>query len=156
MYALLVRLLPIARWLLNILDTWVAPLADLAIRVALFRVFFYAGLVKINDWNGTLQLFQFEYAVPLLPYALAAVMATTDELVCSTLVLVGLGSRLAALPLLVQAIVIQFSLGSANSAYNSLEHFLWMAMLLVVIARGPGLLSLDHQLRRRLLGNEAL
>ena len=146
MYALLVRLLPIARWLLNILDTWVAPLADLAIRVALFRVFFYAGLVKINDWNGTLQLFQFEYAVPLLPYALAAVMATTDELVCSTLVLVGLGSRL----------VIQFSLGSANSAYNSLEHFLWMAMLLVVIARGPGLLSLDHQLRRRLLGNEAL
>ena len=156
MYALLVRLVPLARWLLNILDTWVAPLADLAIRVALFRVFFYAGLVKIGDWNGTLQLFQLEYAVPLLPYAMAAAMATTDELVCSALLLVGLGSRLAAVPLLVQAMVIQFSLGAVNPAYDSLEHFLWMAMLLVVIARGPGLLSLDHVLRRRLLGDEAL
>ncbi len=151
MYALLVRLVPIARWVLTALDTWVAPLADLAIRAALFRVFFYAGLIKVSDWNGTLQLFQVEYAVPLLPYAAAAVMATTDELICSALVLAGCGARLAALPLLVQAMVIQFSLGAINTNYDSLEHFLWMAMLLVVIARGPGRLSIDHLVRRRVL-----
>ncbi len=156
MYDLLVRLVPVARRVLNILDTWLAPLADLAIRVALFRVFFYAGLIKVSDWDGTLHLFQFEYAVPLLPYAFAAMMATTDELVCSTLLLVGFGSRVAALPLLIQAMVIQFSLGAANPAYNSLEHYLWMAMLLVVIARGPGRLSLDHLVRRRVLESEAL
>jgi putative oxidoreductase len=154
MVPLLVRLVPVARSVIGFLDTWAAPLADLAIRVALFRVFFYAGLVKINDWNGTLQLFQFEYAVPLLPFGLAALMATSDELICSALVLVGLGARLAALPLLIQSAVIQFSLGAVNPAYDNLEHYLWMAMLFVVIARGPGLLSLDHQFRRRLLNQE--
>jgi putative oxidoreductase len=156
MYALLIRLVPVARCVLNGLEAWVAPLADLAVRAVLFRVFFYAGMVKVADWNGTLQLFHFEYAVPLLPYAVAAAMAAADELICSTLLLFGLGSRLAALPLLAQALVIQFSLGATNAAYNSLEHFLWMALLLVVIARGPGRLSLDHWLRRRLLDSEAL
>ena len=155
MYALLTRLIPTARRIIEALDAWLAPVADLVVRLALFRVFFYAGLVKINDWSGTLQLFQFEYAVPLMPYALAAVMATTDELVCSSLLLVGLGARLAAIPLLIQAMVIQFSLGAANAAYNSLEHYLWMALLLTIIARGPGRLSLDHFLSRRFITPES-
>lgn len=127
-----------------------APIVDLLIRLALFRVFFWSGLVKIHDWPGTVQLFQYEYMVPLLPPNLAAVLAAACELGASSLVLVGLFSRLAALPLLGMSMVIQFVLGATNPAYNDLEHYLWMVLLLSVIVRGPGTFSVDAILRNRL------
>lgn len=135
----------VAAWL----DRHGAPLADLVVRVAIFRVFFWSGLVKVNDWPGTLTLFEYEYALPLLPVALAASLAVLFELGASTLVLVGLCTRLAAVPLLGMSLVIQFVLGVANPAYDQVEHFLWMALLLSVIARGAGPLSLDALLWRR-------
>jgi len=126
-----------------------APIVDLLIRIALFRVFFWSGLVKIHDWGATLQLFQYEYMVPLLPPNIAAVLAAASELGASSLILIGLFSRLAAVPLLCLAMVIQFALGAVNPAYNQLEHYLWMVLLLNVITRGPGLLSVDGVLRQR-------
>jgi uncharacterized membrane protein YphA (DoxX/SURF4 family) len=36
-----------------------APIIDLLIRIAIFRVFFWSGLVKIHDWAGTVQLFKY-------------------------------------------------------------------------------------------------
>lgn len=124
-----------------------APIVDLLIRVAIFRVFFWSGLVKIHDWAGTVQLFQYEYMVPVLSPNLAAILSATCELGASSLILVGLLSRLAAIPLLVLSMIIQFILGAANPAYNELEHYLWMVLLLNIIARGPGPLSIDGWLR---------
>ena len=126
-----------------------APILDLLIRVAIFRVFFWSGLVKIHDWTGTVQLFQYEYMVPLLPPNVAAVLSAACELGASSLILAGLLSRLAAIPLLCLTMVIQFVLGAANPAYNQLEHYLWMVLLLNVVVRGPGLLSIDAWLRHR-------
>lgn len=126
-----------------------SPVVDLLIRLALFRVFFWSGLVKIHDWPGTVQLFQYEYMVPLLPANLSAVLAASCELGASSLVLIGLMSRLAAMPLLLMSMVIQFVLGASNPAYNDIEHYLWMVLLLSVIVRGPGLLSIDAWLRRQ-------
>src|SRR5215813_1421195 len=82
------------------------PIVDLLIRIALFRVFFWSGLVKIHDWPGTIQLFQYEYMVPLLPPEISALLAAACELGASSLVLIGLFSRLAALPLLGMCMVI--------------------------------------------------
>ncbi len=126
-----------------------APVIDLLLRIAIFRVFFWSGLVKIHDWPGTLQLFHYEYMVPVLPVGLAATLAASFELGASSLVLVGLATRLAVLPLLGMTMVIQFVLGATNPAYNQLEHYLWMVLLLALLVRGPGLLSIDHWLRRR-------
>jgi putative oxidoreductase len=64
-------------------------------------------------------------------------------------VLIGSLTRLAALPLLGIALVIQFVLGAADPAYNQLQHYLWMVLLLTLIARGPGAWSLDAWLERR-------
>lgn len=125
------------------------PIIDFLIRLALFRVFFWSGLVKIHDWSGTIQLFQYEYMVPLLPPNMAAILATACELGASSLLLIGVLSRVAAIPLLVMSLVIQFVLGATNPAYNELEHYLWMVLLLNVIVRGPGTLSIDSWLRRR-------
>lgn len=126
-----------------------APLTDLLLRLAVFRVFFWSGLTKLHDWSSTLLLFESEYHVPLLPPALAATLATGAELGASLLVLAGLATRLAALPLLGITLVIQFVLGAADPAYNQLQHYLWMALLLTLIARGPGAWSLDAWLERR-------
>jgi len=137
--------------LLDAVQRYGTPVVDLLIRLALFRVFFWSGLVKIHDWPGTVQLFQYEYMVPVLPPNLVAILAAACELGASSLVLVGLFSRLAALPLLGMSMVIQFVLGAVNPAYNDLEHYLWMVLLLSVIVRGPGLFSLDTLMRARLV-----
>jgi len=68
----------------------------------------------------------------------------------SCLILVGLLTRLAVLPLFVMALVIQFVLGASNPAYSSVEHFYWMAILLMLFVRGAGPISLDHLLAKRL------
>lgn len=127
-----------------------APIVDLLFRVLIFRAFFNAGMTKINDWENTLFLFEYEYAVPILPPDVTAYLATSFELGMSSLILVGLLTRLAVLPLFAMALTIQFVLGAANPAYSNIEHFYWMTILLMLFVRGAGPLSLDHLLARRL------
>lgn len=131
------------------LNRWLGPLADLLTRIVLFRVFFVSGLTKIDNWEGTLQLFEYEYRVPLLPPDLAAYLGTGVELACPLLLLIGLATRPAVVPLLGLTLVIQFVLGAANPVYDNLDHFLWLALLLHLLARGAGPLSLDHRIARR-------
>ena len=125
-----------------------APLILLAIRFWMARVFFAAGLTKLRDWETTLFLFEMEYAVPILPHNIVALMATFFELVMPALLVIGFASRFAALPLLAMVLVIQFVLGAANPAYDIVEHFYWMMLLLVIILIGPGKLSIDYFLRQ--------
>ncbi|WP_416899575.1 MAG: DoxX family protein [Minwuia sp.] len=120
------------------------PLIDLAIRLMIARVFFLSGLTKINDWDNTLLLFEYEYMVPVLPVDLAAMAATFFELAMPVLIAIGLLTRFAVIPLFVMALVIQFVLGAANPAYNNIEHFYWMILLAYIFIRGAGPLSADH------------
>ncbi len=94
---------------------------------------------------GAIYLFENEYALPLLPPELAATMAATAEHVFPLLLLVGLGSRLSALALLVMTLVIQLFV--YPDAYAT--HGLWAALMLYIMARGPGAFSLDHLIARR-------
>ncbi|MCP1611507.1 putative oxidoreductase [Azospirillum lipoferum] len=132
------------------LNAWGAPLLQLALRLWIARVFFNSGLTKIQDWDTTVLLFQEEYKVPLLPPDLAALLGTAFELGMPILLVAGLMTRVAALPLLGMSLVIQFVLGAANPAYNSIEHFYWMFLLLAILVHGPGRLSLDHMIRNRI------
>ena len=132
----------------GLLERFVAPVLDLAIRLWMARVFFNSGLVKIMDWDATVFLFQDEYKVPILPPEVAAVFGTTFELGMPVLLVLGLFARLAALPLIVMALVIQFVLGANNPAYDSVEHFYWLFLLATIVVRGPGKLSLDHLIHR--------
>lgn len=132
----------------DLIETWAAPVLQLAIRLWIARVFFNSGLTKIQDWDATLFLFQEEYRVPLLPTSVAALMGTTFELAMPVLLVVGLATRLAALPLIGMSLVIQFVLGATNPAYDNVEHVYWLFLLLVIAIRGPGPLSLDHLLSR--------
>lgn len=82
-----------------------SPAVDLAIRLYIAWVFFKSGLLKIQSWESTLALFEYEFAVPLLPPPMAAYLGTTAELVLPVLLALGLAGRFAALALLLFNIV---------------------------------------------------
>src|SRR5512144_37285 len=69
-------------------------------RLAIAGVFLRAGLDKARSWESTLALFRDEYKVPVLPPELAAAMASSVEIGCSLLLIAGLATRLATLPML--------------------------------------------------------
>lgn len=117
---------------------------QLAMRIAVGAVFFNSGLLKINSWEFAIKLFQDEYKVPLLDPALAAGLATFNELTFSILLVVGLATRIATLPLLGMIAVIQTFV--YPQAWT--EHLLWASILVFLLTRGPGALSLDHLIAR--------
>jgi NADH dehydrogenase FAD-containing subunit/uncharacterized membrane protein YphA (DoxX/SURF4 family) len=113
------------------------PLVKLLLRYWMAQIFFLAGLTKIRDLDGTLFLFANEYNVPLLPPALAAYLATTVELVCPVLLVLGLATRLAALPMIGMTLVIQLTY------LQHIDHFYWLVLLALIVLHGPGPLALD-------------
>ena len=123
------------------------PLAipQLLARVAVGSVFLNAGILKYQSWDMTLMLFRDEYKVPVLPPELAARMAMTQELTIPILLFLGLGTRIATLPLFGMIAVIQ------TFVYPDawIEHITWAALLLFLTLRGPGTLSLDHLIAKR-------
>jgi putative oxidoreductase len=127
----------------------IQPLFALALRVYVVRVFFLSGLTKLHDWNITLALFRNEYHVPLLPPAIAAVLGTGAELGLPVLLLLGCGTRVAALALFAFNIVAAISYPDLSAA-GLKDHILWGVLLLVLFFYGPGKLSVDHLLGRRL------
>jgi len=133
----------------TLLNRFPLSILQLMLRVAIAAVFWSSGLTKVASWQTTIALFRDEYMVPLLPPELAAVMSATFELSCSALIVIGLATRLATLPLLGITFVIEVFV--YPEAWPT--HVQWAAMLFVLLARGPGKLSLDWLIRRRLLGD---
>ena len=135
----------------NILNA-LASVLDLGIRLYLSKVFFLSGLTKIRDWDTTLTLFQEEYHVPVLPPELAAVMGTAGELVLPVLLTLGLATRFAAFGLTfvnIMAVVSYWHF--LNMAEPALaQHVYWGVLILVVLLHGPGKLSLDAIVWKRM------
>lgn len=131
-------------------------------RFSIAAVFWKSGQTKVEGLaidliDGTLQLgvprladsaiplFKSEYPVPLLSPELAAHMAAFAEHVFPVLILVGFATRFSALALLGMTLTIQTFV--YPDAYPT--HGTWAAVLLYLMARGPGVLSIDHLIARR-------
>lgn len=119
---------------------------QLAMRIAVGAVFFNSGLLKLNSWEFAVKLFEEEYKLPLLDPVLAARLATFAELTFPLFLFAGLATRIATLPLLGMVLVIQTLV--YPQAWT--EHLLWASVLVLLLTRGPGALSLDHLIERRL------
>jgi putative oxidoreductase len=126
---------------------WLSALLLLATRLWVSWQFMKSGLLKVQDWDTTLQLFQDEYHVPLLPPHVAAVAGATGELLFPVLLILGLGTRYAALGLAavnVMAVVSYSQVLLAEGSEAALaQHVLWGYMLLVILVFGPGIVSVD-------------
>ena len=117
----------------------------LAARVFPAVVFWQSARTKVDGLSikeSTWFLFEHVYALPLIPPAPAAVLATLGEHVLPVLLIVGLFTRLAALGLLIMTAVIQIFV--FPEAW--VTHGLWATALLVTLAQGPGRLSADAAL----------
>jgi len=128
------------------------PLAilQLIFRLSIASVFFKSGHSKILSWDTTILLFTNEYRVPVLSPTLAATLSASFEFGCSVLIAVGLLTRLATLPLLGMVFVIQ----AFVYPENWVEHSTWAAMLIFLLTRGPGAISLDHLLSKQFLAKK--
>ncbi|HEX9408129.1 MAG TPA: DoxX family protein [Methylomirabilota bacterium] len=115
---------------------------QLLFRLAVAGVFFRTGLQKARGWETTVALFSDEYKLPGFPPEIAAVMATCFELGCSSLLILGLATRLATLPLLGMIMTIQLFV--YPQAWP--EHLVWSSILVFLLTRGPGAMSLDHMI----------
>lgn len=100
------------------------------------------GWPRLSD--NAVALFRDEYKLPLLAPELAATLAASAEHVLALLLLLGLATRLSAAGLLGMTLVIQLLV--YPGAYAT--HGTWAALLLLLMARGPGAVSLDHALVR--------
>lgn len=121
-----------------------APMLDLVVRAWLAQAFFISGVLKIANWDVALTLAREEYPVAWLDPVTAAYVGTVIELVCPLLLLAGLATRMAAVPLLALSLVIQFE-------YQALDtHLFWAALFGWYTVRGANRISLDHLLSRGL------
>jgi putative oxidoreductase len=134
------------------INEWAGSLFSLAVRLFIGWQFFKAGMVKVSDWEATVALFTYEYQVPLLPPAPAAFMGAAGELMFPLLLAAGLLSRPAALGLSAvnaMALLSYPALWEFECPAAVNDHLYWGAMLLVIVAFGPGRFSLDHWLTRK-------
>lgn len=104
---------------------------------------FHLGWPHLSD--SAVALFRYEYKLPLIPPELAATLAASAEHVFPILLLFGLATRFSALALLGMTLVIEIFV--YPDAYP--VHGVWATVLLYLIAKGPGRISVDYWLARR-------
>jgi putative oxidoreductase len=137
-----------AQRLLGVLDRIPYSLLALAARIFPAAVFWQSGQTKVDGWHlsdNAVDLFRDEYGLPVIDPTAAAYLAAFAEHFFPVLLVLGLASRFAALALLFMTLVIEVFV--YPDAWPT--HGVWATCFLVVIARGPGLFSLDHFIARR-------
>src|SRR5919198_4597430 len=116
----------------------------LAMRIGVGSVFFKAGLLKYQSFEFAVKLFEDEYKVPILSLIVAARITMFNELTWPIFLFLGLATRFATLPLLGMITVIQIFV--YPNAWP--DHVLWGSVLLFLLTRGPGSLSIDYLIER--------
>ncbi len=151
----------------TLLDRCATWSADVPLRLFLAWEFFESGLEKFNGSNWFADL-QSSFPVPfnLLPSEFNWQLSMWAELICPVLLLLGLGTRLASLVLMVVTVVAIAAvhwpahwsgLGELARGYAITDQgfgnfklpLIYLVALLPLLLKGAGRLSLDHLLRRR-------
>jgi putative oxidoreductase len=136
-------------------------LVALALRLAMARVFFLDGQTHIEGPRlshsiygldlsvilplqvrpGTFSNFLTHFAALPVPPMSAAYLVSYAEFILPIMLLLGFGTRIAALGLLILTVLFQIYV-MPQALWSA--HVYWVAILLVLLSRGPGALSFDH------------
>jgi len=121
-------------------------LLALGARLSVAAIFFYSGRTKVTGFltlnDSAYELFRSEYNLPLIAPELAAHLAAYAEHLFPLLLVLGLATRLSGLALLGMTAVIQFLV--YPDAWPT--HLSWATLMLYLVGRGGGRLSLDRAL----------
>ncbi len=123
------------------------PFVALALRIWIAQIFFMSGLTKIQSWDTTLMLFEYEYAVPLIAPVTAAWLATIGELLLAPMLVLGLCARFSIVGLFVLNVIAAISYPDISPAGDK-DHLMWGIVMIVLLTYGPGKFSIDHYLFR--------
>lgn len=151
--SLVVIVRDLVSWAIALSEKTPAWIYQLAMRIAVGMVFWQSARTKVEGVltlkQSTFFLFQYEYDLPLIPADIAAYMATYAETGFAILLIIGLATRFAAASLLVMTLVIQ------TFVYPEawVVHLSWIAILTYLMARGGGLLSADHLVKKTFMRN---
>jgi putative oxidoreductase len=117
----------------------------LVARISIAAIFILSGRTKVEGFltitDSTYELFRTEYNLPLINPELAAHLSAYAEHLFPVLLILGLFSRLSALALLGMTLVIEIFV--YPDAWPT--HLSWIGLLLIIIAKGAGVLSLDRR-----------
>jgi putative oxidoreductase len=127
---------------------WAPPLLA---RLVIGAIFVPSGWGKLHNLPDIVSFFR-ELGIPYPE--LQAPFVSSIELACGTLVLVGLATRLAAVPLIGTMVVaiataVWPQLDSAREIFGK-EELHYIALLAYLVVSGPGLVALDALVVRRL------
>lgn len=139
----------VARRLIAALDAIPYWPLGLAARVFPAAVFWQSGQTKVAGWHlkrSAVALFQSEYRLPLIDPTLAAYMSATAEHLFPVLLVIGFLTRISAVALLFMTAVIEIFV--FPDAWPT--HGVWATCFLLIVARGPGVVSLDYLMARNL------
>jgi putative oxidoreductase len=118
----------------------------LVTRFGIASIFFLSGRTKVTGFltltDGTYSLFETDYKLPFVPPEIAAHLGTYSEHLFPVLLVLGLFTRFSAFALLGMTTVIEVFV--YPDAWPT--HLSWAGLLLYLIARGGGTVSLDHKL----------
>ena len=128
-------------------------LVALLARFYVTRAFWLSGRTKVEGWNifdttaSAEYLFNNEFKLHFfggiydfpLPNLMAQLSAIGEH-VFPALLMLGLFSRFSAVGLLLMTLIIQLVMPDGLMNF----HLPWAVALLIVLAKGPGLISIDH------------
>ncbi len=123
---------------------FIAPIANLAGRLYVGWEFFKSGLLKLEDWDDTLEMFEDDWAIDFLPTQLSALLGTAGELVLPVLLFLGLFTRFGAAGLFVMVLVIECFIYPVTQ-----QHYYWMIILGMLVGYGGDKISVDNLLLKR-------
>ena len=120
---------------------WLIPLVQ---RLGIAAVFFQSGRTKVEGiftlTDSTFYLFQTDYRLPFIAPVPAAYIAAASEHIFPILLVLGLFTRVSALALFIMTLTIEIFV--YPDAWPT--HLSWAAILIPLIGRGGGRLSLDR------------
>lgn len=138
-----------SRWntLADRLQAWIGhDVLALTARLSIAAIFFQSGRTKVEGFlivtEGTYELFRTEYRLPFIPPEMAAHLSAGVETFVPVLLVLGLATRLSAFVLLGMTAIIEIFV--YPDAWPT--HLSWAAILLYLLGRGAGRVSLDRLL----------
>lgn len=149
------KLLDLPATLVDRLGEGARDVALLAVRIALAVPFFFSGLTKWDGFGrlsaGAIYLFTDEFRLHVFGWEIAypapklmAALAGSAEIVLPILLVVGLGTRWAALGLLAMTAVVQLTIPDGWANF----HLPWAAMAATLLVFGGGRAAIDAVISR--------
>jgi len=130
-----------------------AAVAALAIRLYIFKVFFWSGMLKLTSWSATLALFEHQYKVQWVTPYTAAVLSTAAEIIFPIFLLLGLGARVPSLGLLIFTILnVLFYPQLLKPEYACMlkDQVLLGVLISITALYGHGIPSVDYWLQQKI------